>query len=126
MGSESTNGLIEAIVPDDQPLFPPYLLLAINSIYLKARWQEQFQPYNTNLDSFYASPERKADEVVSDAHFMNTVEHFSYSHDAIPGHQVIDLSFAASEMSMVFVLPCVMARMQSNRRHSFRLWSICR
>ena len=39
----STNGLIDSIVDDSKPLFPPYVLLAINSIYLKATWLEQFE-----------------------------------------------------------------------------------
>ena len=49
---ESTNGMITEIVSEDEPLFPPYVLVAINSIYLKAQWREQFQEANTNLDSF--------------------------------------------------------------------------
>ena len=53
--SKSTNGLINPIVPDNNPLFPPYILIAINSIYLKATWGLQFQKRRTNLDSFYDS-----------------------------------------------------------------------
>ena len=33
------------------------------------------------------------------------MEYFSYSHDALPGYQVIDLPFTQSDMSMIFVLP---------------------
>jgi len=33
------------------------------------------------------------------------VDYFGYSHDAIPGYQVIDLPFDNSQMSMIFVLP---------------------
>ncbi|KAL7525277.1 hypothetical protein ACHAXR_000928, partial [Thalassiosira sp. AJA248-18] len=83
--------------------FPPYVLIAINSIYLKASWSEQFEKSKTNLDTFYASASRNTQ--VSNAHFMNTVEKFQYSHNALPGYQVIDLPFAQSQMSMIFVLP---------------------
>mmetsp|Transcript_1318 Transcript_1318/g.2571 ORF Transcript_1318/g.2571 Transcript_1318/m.2571 type:complete len:661 (+) Transcript_1318:191-2173(+) len=98
-----TNGLIESIVPEDNPLYPPWELIAINSIYLKARWQEQFKESKTNLDSFYTSSSRTAQ--ASEAHFMNMVDYFDYSHKALPGYQVIDLPFASSQMSMIFVLP---------------------
>jgi len=33
------------------------------------------------------------------------VDYFGYSHDAIPGYQVINLPFDNSQMSMIFVLP---------------------
>lgn len=70
--NESTNGLIDSIVAP-VPLYPAKLL-AVNSIYLKARWSDPmlFQAQDTNLDTFYASPLRS--KKVSDAHFMNTVK----------------------------------------------------
>ena len=34
--NNSTNGLIKSIVEEGTPLFPPYVLIAINLIYLKA------------------------------------------------------------------------------------------
>jgi hypothetical protein len=99
----STNGMIDSIVEEGKPLFPPYVLIAINSIYLKASWSEQFFEWLTNLDIFYDSASRT--NTVSEAHFMNMVSYFDYSHDALPGHQVIDLPFDNSQMSMIFVLP---------------------
>lgn len=99
----STNGMIDSIVEEGKPLFPPYVLIAINSIYLKASWSEQFFEWLTNLDIFYESASRT--NTVSEAHFMNMVSYFDYSHDALPGHQVIDLPFDNSQMSMIFVLP---------------------
>lgn len=33
------------------------------------------------------------------------MDYFGYSHDALPGYQVIDLPFDNSQMSMIFVLP---------------------
>jgi serpin B len=101
---ENTNGLIDAIVPPDEPLSPAKLL-AINSIYLKARWLgDLFEAYNTNLDTFYASPSRSTK--VSEAHFMHTVDDFFYSHDALKGYQTIKLPLLmGGSMSMIFVLP---------------------
>ena len=100
--SNSTNGLINSIVDEESPLFPPYVLIAINSIYLKARWVEQFNEFATNIDKFYTHTSQT--ESV-DAHFMNIVDFFQYSHSAIPGYQIVELPFAESKMSMIFVLP---------------------
>ncbi|KAL7537048.1 hypothetical protein ACHAWF_005642, partial [Thalassiosira exigua] len=95
----STNGLIDSIV--DGPLYP-YKMIAINSIYLKASWQDQFSRSKTNLDIFYASTSK---DDASKAHFMNAVFDFvPYSHDALPGYQIVQLGFAVSQMSMIFVL----------------------
>ena len=101
--NKSTNGLIDSIVP--QGPLSPATLLAINSIYLKAKWSDPtlFHAYNTKVDAFYASPSRSKN--VSDAHFMSTVKFFHYSHDALKEYQIISLPLAESSMSMLFVLP---------------------
>ena len=102
--SNSTNELIDGIVPEGQPLYPPIVLIAINSIYFKANWANEFEKSSTNLDTFYTSAAR--DTEASEAHFMNQVfEYMSYSHDALPGYQVAQLPFSESQMSMIFVLP---------------------
>lgn len=100
----STNGMIDSIVDPSKPLSPPDVLLAINSIYLKARWVEQFQEWATNLDTFYSSPSR--DTKVGEAHFMHANDYYEYSHDAIAGYQIIKLRLqSSSPLSMIFVLP---------------------
>lgn len=101
-----TNGLIDSVVPENTPLFPPYLLIAINSIYLKASWTNQFSESKTNQDSFYGSASR--DLEVSQAHFMHEVfDSVLYSHEAIPGYQILQLPFVNSQLSMIFVLPMI-------------------
>mmetsp|Transcript_6346 Transcript_6346/g.13979 ORF Transcript_6346/g.13979 Transcript_6346/m.13979 type:complete len:530 (-) Transcript_6346:2192-3781(-) len=106
----STNGLIDSIVEEGEPLFPPWEVVAINSIYLKASWKHPFKESKTNLDSFYSSPLRDDANIVSEAHFMNGVfNEVSYSHEALLGHQVVQLLFASSQMSMIFVLPLTTA-----------------
>jgi serine protease inhibitor len=102
----STNGLIDSVVEEGKPLYPPWELIAINSIYLKASWRHPFNEGKTNLDNFYGSASRNNEGVVSKAHFMNGVfDKFPYSHDAIPGYQIVQLPFTESQMSMVLVLP---------------------
>ena len=101
---DSTNGLIDSIVDPSRPVYPPIELVEINSIYLKASWAKPFHEPKTNLDSFYTSQSR-SDEV-SKAHFMNGVlNNVAYSHEAIEGYQIVQLPFASSQMSMIFVLP---------------------
>ena len=99
--NNQTNGLVDSIVQEGTPL--PGVLIAINSLYLKASWANPFYESNTNLDSFYSSTVR-SDEV-SKAHFMHRVGKMRYSHDVMAGYQIAQLPFAASSMSMVFVLP---------------------
>ena len=103
----STNGLIDSIV-EEGPLPDGWIMLAINSIYLKGSWSNQFREDRTNSDAFYSSPSRatvSADEV----HFMNQVEFFDYSHDALPGFQLVKLPFDGGDgsrgLSMVLALP---------------------
>jgi serine protease inhibitor len=99
--NNQTNGLIDSIVEEDVQL--PGVLIAINSIYLKASWAMQFLEGTTNLDSFYSSPSRSNE--AAKAHFMHQVGEMRYSHDVLAGYQVVQLPFASSSMSMVFVLP---------------------
>jgi len=101
----STNGLIDSIVSEGQPLFPPLVLIAINSIYLKASWMFPFEKSFTNLDAFYDSASRSTK--VSEAHFMHELEYFAYSHEVLSGYQVIDLPIADAPLSVLFVLPIV-------------------
>ena len=100
----ATDGLIGSIISEDTPLKPPWELIAINSIYLKAAWKHPFRESKTNLDSFYGSALRNTE--VAKAHFMNGVfSDFPYSHEALPGYQVVQLPFVSSQMSMILVLP---------------------
>jgi serine protease inhibitor len=98
--NETTKGLIESIFPEEAI---DAALIAVNSIYLKASWLEPFQESFTNEDTFYSSPSRVA-AVDAKAHFMHKVEYFPYSHDALPGFQVVQLPFPG-DLSMIFVLP---------------------
>lgn len=98
----STNGLIDSIVKDG-PLFPPLILLAVNSLYLKAGWLNQFEMANTNRDTFYASAARSTP--ADAAHFMHMVDYFMYSHEAIEGFQIVRMSFAGGRLSFLLALP---------------------
>ncbi|KAL7493413.1 hypothetical protein ACHAWT_002441 [Skeletonema menzelii] len=99
--NNETNGLVDSIVQEGEQL--PGVLIAINSLYLKAAWEKHFYESNTNLDSFYSSQLRSNE--VAKAHFMHQVGEMLYSHDVMAGYQIVQLPFASSSMSMVFVLP---------------------
>lgn len=95
--SESTNGLIDSVVDE---VNPAWIILAVNSIYLKAAWRLPFMNFQTTVDSFAGT----------DAHFMHKVEYFPYSDTAVTNHQIVQMSFfGGSErtqgLSMVFAVP---------------------
>jgi serine protease inhibitor len=64
--SDATNGLISRIV-NDGPL-GNIVLLAVNTIYLKAQWAKPFAPSDTNNDQFYTTASRTT-PLTSTAHF---------------------------------------------------------
>jgi serpin B len=98
----STRDLIDSIVPDGK--LTPASLLAINSIYLKAIWRTPFMESATNQDLFYTTAFRDT-HLDTEAQFMHIVGYFPYSHDALAGFQIVELSFSDDDLSMIFVLP---------------------
>jgi serine protease inhibitor len=99
--NQSTLGLIESIV-EDGPLVPA-TLIAINTIYFHALWQDQFYEGGTTTDLFYTDASQS--DTVSSVRFMHQASWFPYSDTAIEGHQVIKLGYYRSMLSMVVVLP---------------------
>lgn len=100
--NETTRGLIDQIV--QQQDLQNLILLALNSIYLKANWAKAFAVGQTNEDVFYKDAART---VVSNnnAHFMHTVEFFPYSETALPDYQIAKLPFTSNSLSFIIVLP---------------------
>ena len=105
--NDTTKGLIDSIVQDG-PLPSNWILVAINSIYMKASWLWSFNEGKTTEDEFYVNDGRTSSS--SQAHFMHQVEYFPYSHTAVNGlYQILQLPFAGGEaslfLSMIFVVP---------------------
>lgn len=104
--NSSTMGLIESII-DKGPL-KPYRLLAMNTIYLKAYWQQQFLEQKTNQDVFYTDASRRV-ALPNKAQFMHAYSFgFPYSDTLLPGYQVVELPYQRDfddELSMILVLP---------------------
>jgi serine protease inhibitor len=109
--NETSRGLIDSIV-DNGPL-TPYVVLALNTIYMKAQWAIPFLASQTNLDNFYASPDRSS-IVNNQAHFLHQVESHLYSNTAIPGMQILKLPFVEGTLSLILALPMVAGTNSSN------------
>lgn len=97
----TTRGLIPELV-NSGPL--EGFLLAVNTIYLKARWLSTFYAAQTNQDTFYASSER-ATTVSDTALFMHQVENLFYSDSAVKGFQLAKMPFLGDTLSMFIALP---------------------
>lgn len=100
---ESTNGLIKNIVPPDS-LASLVLIIAINTIYLKASWDVPFDEDATSDELFYMSASRGT-ALETKAQLMYTRNDFFYSQDALYDSQIIQVPFAESSLSMIIVLP---------------------
>ena len=99
--ANSTNGLIPTILPEGRL---SAILIAVNSIYLKASWAKAFEEAFTNEDIFYTAPSRET-LAESTAHFMHTVDRFRYSHNVLPGFQILQLPFIGNTLSLMIILP---------------------
>lgn len=105
--NSSTLGLIDSIIENGSI---PFSLIAINSIYLKAYWENQFNEERTNEDFFYTDASR-VEALPKKAHFMHSVRYMPYSDRLLPGNQIIKVSYVEGEfdqycgLSMVVVLP---------------------
>jgi serine protease inhibitor len=104
--NSSTLGLIDSII-DKGPILNDEGLLAINSIYLKAYWDQQFLQDQTNEDFFYKDASRN-EALPNKAHFMHMVGCLPYSHELLPGYQIVSLSYQSAQndnLSMILILP---------------------
>lgn len=97
----ATRGLIDSVV-DNGPL-SPWILLAVNAIYLKASWQSPFMEFSNTIDKFY-EPD-KLTVTREETVFLHQVSRFPYSHTALPGYQVVRLPFQSGGLSMIVVQP---------------------
>mmetsp|Transcript_16357 Transcript_16357/g.24754 ORF Transcript_16357/g.24754 Transcript_16357/m.24754 type:complete len:465 (-) Transcript_16357:168-1562(-) len=79
---ESTQGLIEGLVRDGS--LKPWVMLVMNTIYLKANWQHSFDSAFTTKDPFYGG--------VGEANFMHQVTKLPHWYSG--EHQVIEMPFS--------------------------------
>ena len=98
--SENTNGKIEEIVDEINPLTVMFL---INAIYFKGTWKYRFEEENTRDDIFILP-----DSSQKPCRMMVQAGEFQYfSNDSF---QAVDLPYGDSLFSMVIFLPMLMKK----------------
>jgi serpin B len=71
----------------------------VNALYLKAKWQEQFDRASTRPGAFFASPGRQVQ-----ARFMTRAP-FQARYLTSRGYQAVELPYRQSDLSMVIIVP---------------------
>ncbi|CAH1776873.1 unnamed protein product [Owenia fusiformis] len=97
--ADQTNQLIkEVLQPGDISAMTVFAL--INAIYFKGDWVTQFNPCDTNVQSFYVQD----DETVK-VDMMYQESPFRYYHNIRLKAQFLDLPYVGDRLSMVIILP---------------------
>lgn len=95
---ERTHGRIPELVPPDV-LDQRTRLVLVNAIYLKAPWEEPFQPALTRTATFT----RADGSTVAPQMMRGELRGAGYSSG--PGWQAVDLPYAGSQLAMAVVVP---------------------
>lgn len=93
---ENTGGRIEEIVPD--VIDPLTVMFLINAIYFKGAWTYEFDPADTEDDTF-----RLPNGTAVSCRMMNQIDEFRYLQGN--GFEAIDLPYGDGDFSMVVILP---------------------
>lgn len=94
--SDNTNGKIQSL---DVNISPAAMLLVLDAIYLKGKWECPFDPYDTDTATFF-----NADGSESDIDMM--FQHFEEAEYNETGtYQLIQLPYQNTAYRMVLVLP---------------------
>jgi len=75
-------------------------IVLINAVYFKADWLQKFSPKDTREDRFYLDPNRQKTMMID---MMHQKARFGYG--KIPGYEILEMPYAAEDMSMVMILP---------------------
>lgn len=94
--SDNTNQMIQSL---DTQISPDDLLVLLDAIYMKGKWEHPFDPDLTEKDTFY-----NADKTKSEVDMMNQeIEKARYTETK--KYQAIELPYKNPFLSMVVVLP---------------------
>jgi len=94
--SEQTNGLIKQIITP--PLDPLKVFIALNAIYFKGTWQNEFNPKRTRIDVF-----QLLDGSEKRCNMMSKEDDFFYYEDE--SIQALNLIYNGDDLSMTIILP---------------------
>jgi serine protease inhibitor len=93
---DNTGGRIEEIVPE--VIDPLTVMFLINAIYFKGAWTYEFDPGDTEDDTF-----RLSNGTAVSCRMMNQIDEFRYFQGN--GFEAIDLPYGDGDFSMVVILP---------------------
>ncbi|XP_068212755.1 leukocyte elastase inhibitor-like [Palaemon carinicauda] len=96
--SQATRGLINNIVDESQ--IREASMVLINAVYFKGFWKNEFKKSLTKKEDFFVSP---TESVAVD--MMSQTNSFKYGESAQLGARVLELPYAASNLSMLLLLP---------------------
>ncbi len=96
--SDKTEALIPDLIPQGA-ITPATVMVLVNALYLKAQWASQFDTAMTVDGSF-----TRLDGSVATVHFMHDNQ-LSTTTTTGDGYTAIDLPYAASDLSMLVIVP---------------------
>lgn len=96
---EQTMGKIQDLLPAGI-IRPDALLVLINAVYFKGKWQHPFDPFFTRESSFYVTRNNKVP-----VNTMCLTETLKYTHDDVAGYSAVKLQYMNSNIAMIFILP---------------------
>jgi serpin B len=94
-GSSHTDGIIPRMLTE---VPAETRLVLANAVYLKAKWEEEFEAEETSPGTFH-----RGDGKGVQAEFMHQVDQFRYG--VGPGYKAVELPYRASSLSLLAVLP---------------------
>lgn len=94
-GSAHTNGIIPEMLAE---LPTETRLVLTNAVYMKAKWQEEFERAET-----FPGPFHRANGKTASVEFMHQTGRYKYG--AGSGYKAIELPYRASTLSLLVVLP---------------------
>jgi len=95
--ADQTQQRIQNLLPAGSVTAQTRLVLT-NAIYFKSDWKHQFDPEQTQLESFWTAPSKSVS--VSMMHQTNDLKHAETT-----SFQILELPYANKEMSMLALLP---------------------
>jgi serpin B len=117
-GSAHTDGIIPRMLAE---IPAETRLVLANAVYLKAKWEEEFEAEDTSPGTFHRANGKKVK-----TEFMHQVDQLRYG--VGPGYKAVELPYRASSLSLLAVLPVGsgVARLERSLREAGGLGGVVR
>lgn len=96
---EKTHNRIKNLIKPES-LSSDSRVVLINAIYMKTKWDQPFKLRDTSESHFYSTETEKAS-----IKFMHNLDHFNYASLPDLDATVLEMKYAASELSFLVILP---------------------